>query len=282
MKRLLTFTLFCCSLGAITSCSKSLTGTPESLSLNTLKDSKTQRLSTTTDDLTDLLTGQTWMYYEYFTDFNNNPANLVWKTNSSSNTLNLSLNHVQYYPNGDYTEITENGTTLNGQWIFLNNQTEVQVTNPNGVFVSTIQQLTDNRYEWLAGNGNYGVMVPQNQVIDTTGGRLQLLTSQPWVYTEYFNNFNLTSPSLVWKPNKANSPLNLSQNVVKYNVDGTYWEIDQNGTFYDGYWTFLNNQTEVQVTNSLGTFTSTIKVLGTDRYEWLSSNGIAYGEMIHQ
>jgi hypothetical protein len=280
MKRLLTFTLFCYSLGAITSCSKSLTDTPESPSLNTLGDSKTLRLDTTTD-LTDLLTGQTWIYYEYFKNFNDT-ATLAWKTNRSSNTLNLSLNRVQYYPNGNYTEITENGTTLYGQWIFLNNQTEVQVTNPNGVFVSTIQELTGNRYEWLAGNGNYGVMVPQNQVIDTTGGRLQLLTSQPWIYTEYFNNFNLTSPSLVWKPNKANSPLNLSQNVVKYNVDGTYWEIDQNGTFYNGYWSFQNNQTEVQVTNSLGTFTSTIKVLGTDRYEWLSTNGIAYGEMIHQ
>ena len=280
MKRLLTFTLFCCSLGAITSCSKSLSESPEAQSPKTSETGKANRLSTTTD-LTDLLTGQTWVYYEYFTDFNNNPTNLVWKTNRSSNSLNLSLNQVQFYPNGNYTEITENGTTLNGQWTFLNNQTEVQVNNPLGVFVSTIQELTSNRYEWLDTSGNYGVMVPQNQVIDTTGGRLQLLTSQPWVYTEYFNNFNQSTPSLVWKPNKANSPLNLSQNWVKFETTGNYTEIDQNGTVYNGTWTFLNNQTQVQVSNSLGTFTSAIKVLSTDRYEWLSVNGIAYGEMIH-
>jgi hypothetical protein len=111
--------------------------------------------------------------------------------------------------------------------------------------------------------------------------RKQLLTAQPWVYSEYFNNFNLTDPSLVWKPNKANSPLNLSQNVVKFNNDGSYWEIDQNGTTFTGTWIFLSNMTQVQVFNNLGTFISTIKVLNNDRYEWLSTNGVAYGEMTH-
>lgn len=157
----------------------------------------------------------------------------------------------------------------------------MQVINSLGTFVSTIQELTTNRYEWLHSNGNYGVMVPQNQVIDTTGGPMQLLTSLPWVYTEYFIDFNLTAPSLVWKTNKANSTLNLSLNIVKFNTDGTYTETDQNGNTFDGTWTFLNNQTQVQVNNYHGTFTSTIKVLGTDRYEWLSTNGSAYGEMIH-
>src|SRR5581483_1986712 len=113
---------------------------------------------------------------------------------------------------------------------------------------STIEALTSNRYEWLDTAGsNYGIMVPQNQVIDTTGGRLSLLTSKTWVYTEYFTNFSQPVPSLVWKSNKANSPLNLSRNVVKFNTDGTYWEIDQNGTSYTGSWAFLNNQTQVWV-----------------------------------
>jgi hypothetical protein len=288
MQKLLTFTLFCCALATITSCSKSLDKSPVTTALNTPGNGKAARLSTTAGDLTGVITGKTWVYYEYFTDFTNTTTNLVWKTNRTSNTLNLSLNKVKYYTDGTYTEVTENGTTLNGTWTFLNNQTQVSVTNPVGTFVSTIQDLTSNRYEWLQSSGRYGVMIP----VDTTGGsgnpigdslvRRQLLTAQPWVYSEYFNNFNLTTPALVWKPNKANSPLNLSQNVVKYNNDGSYWEIDQNGNTFTGTWTFLSNMTQVQVSNNTGLYTSTIKVLNNDRYEWLSSNGVAYGEMVHQ
>lgn len=280
MKQLLTFTLFCCMLASITSCSKSINEPAEAQLQKTSETAKANRLSTTTD-LTSLLTGQTWVYYEYFTNFINNPTNLVWKRNKTGNSLNLSLNQVQFYSNGNYTEITENGTTLNGTWAFLNNQTQVQVNNPLGTFVSTIQQLISNRYEWLQTGGNYGVMVPKNQVIDTTGGKLQLLTAHPWVYTEYFNNFNQLNPSLIWKPNKANSPLNLSQNWVKFETNGNYTEIDQNGTVYNGTWTFLNNQTQVRVFSPVGTFTSSIQTLSTDRYEWLTPDGVTYGEMVH-
>jgi len=151
MKKLLTFTLFCYSLGALTSCSKSLTETPGTPSLNTLKNQQANSLNTTTD-LTALITGQTWLYYEYFTSFNVPATTLAWKTSRSSNTLNLSLNRVHFNADGTYSEITENGTTLNGTWTFLNNQTGVQVINSLGTFVSTIQQLTTNRYEWLESN----------------------------------------------------------------------------------------------------------------------------------
>jgi hypothetical protein len=249
---------------AFFSCSKSTDTTP----------------NITCADSSGVLTSQTWVYYEYFKNFNDS-ATLAWKTNRTSNTLNLSLNQVKFNCDSTYSEIDENGNTLKGTWTYLNNGTQVKVVNSKGTFTTTIQVLTAKRYEWLAASGNYGVMLPKNLAKDTTGGRLQLLTAKSWVYTEYFNNFNLTSPSLVWKPNKANSPLNLSQNVVKYNLDGTYSEIDQNGTLYNGTWTFLNNQTQVRVVNSKGTFTSTIMLLNTDRYEWLDTNGITYGEMIH-
>lgn len=280
MKKLLTFALFCYTL-TIISCSKSLNEPPVTSDGASKNETNAARLSTSSS-LTDILTGPTWVYYEYFKNFTSNPANLVWKTNRSNNSLNLAQNKVKYYPDGTYTETDQYGTVYNGTWIFLNNDTKVQVTSPAGTFTSTIQQLTSNRYEWLdSASGHYGFMIPQNQVIDTTGGKLQLLTSQPWVYTEYFSGFSQSIPSLVWKPNKANSPLNLAQNWVKFNTNGTYTEIDQNGVTYNGSWQFMNNDTQVQSTSSQGTFTSTIKVLSTDRYEWLSTNGSAYGEMEH-
>jgi hypothetical protein len=264
MKRLLSFVLALYALGTITSCSKSSPGTGLSKS-----DS--------------LLTSHTWVYYEYFYNFSNPATSLAWKTNRSSNTLNLALNQVKYNADNTYTEIDQNGNTLTGTWTFLNNETQVRVINSQGTFTSTIQLLTSQRYEWFEDAiSHYGIMVPKNQAIDTTGGRLQLITSHPWVYQEYFTNFNLTAPSLVWKTNKSNSTFNLSLNVVKYNTDGTYRETDENGNTYTGTWTFLNNQTQVRVINSKGTFTSTIKLLSTDRYEWLDVAGNTYGEMIPQ
>jgi hypothetical protein len=277
MKKLLTFSLFC-SLLAIVSCNKSLNKPDDVLAETTSPETKTGRISSTKSDL---LTSQTWVYYEYFTDFNSNPTKLVWKTNRTSNSLNLTHNRVKFNSDGSYTEVDQNGINYTGSWMFLNNETQVQTTSSQGTFISTIQLLDSSRYEWLDTTGHYGVMVHLNQVIDTTGGKLQLLTSHPWVYTEYFSGFDQTTPSLIWKPNMANSPLNLTSNWVKFNTDGTYSEIDQNGISYTGSWMFLNNQTQVQTTSSQGTFISTIKVLSTDRYEWLSSYGSAYGEMVH-
>lgn len=279
MKKITLFSLFC-SLLVIVSCNKSLNEPNHVAPETTTTAPNANRLGIASDP-TAVLTSQTWVYYEYFLDFNTNPTKLVWKTNRTSNSLNLASNEVKFYTNGNYTEIDQNGITYNGTWTFLTNPTRVRVTSSQGTFTSTIQLLDSSRYEWLDSTGRYGVMVPKNQVIDTTGGKLQLLTSQPWVYTEYFNGFNQTTPSLVWKPNKSNSPLNLGANWVKFETNGNYTEIDQNGITYNGTWAFDNNQTQVRVTNPLGTFISTIKVLSTDRYEWLSSNGVTYGEMKH-
>jgi hypothetical protein len=279
MKKLLTFSLFC-SLLAIVSCNKSLNKPDDVSSETTSTDNKAVRTSSTRSDL---LTSQTWVYYEYFTDFNSNPTKLVWKKNRSTNTLNLALNEVKFNSDGSYTEKDQNGITYTGSWIWLGSESGVQVTSSQGTFSSTIQELTSGRYEWLDTTGHYGIMIPKNQVIDSTDttGRRALLTSQTWVYTEYFSGFNLTIPTLIWKPNMSNSPLNLTTNRVKFNTDGSYTETDQYGNSYTGNWSFDANQTQVVTTSSQGTFISTIKVLSTDRYEWLSSYGSAYGEMEH-
>lgn len=266
MKKIFYFILACMAIASLPSCFKTaIKSTPP---------------PKTPDSTTLLLTGQTWVYYEYFTNYDSSNTLLAWKTGRTYNTLNYALNQVKFNTDSSYTEIDQNGNTLNGTWSYLNNETEVSVINSKGTFVSTIESLTSQRYEWLAPNGTYGVMVPKNQVIDTTGGRLQLLTSKTWVYQEYFYNFNLTAPSLVWKTNKADVVLNLSQDVVKWDTGGTYTETDQYGNVYNGTWAFLNNQTEVQVVNPLGTFTSTIELLDSARYEWLDIGGGNYGEMI--
>jgi hypothetical protein len=233
------------------------------------------------DSTTALLTSQTWVYYEYFDYFDSVQASLVWKRSPQKDSVNLSLNQVKFNAIGTYTEITQTGATLNGTWSYNAGEKGVTVVNSEGTFSSTIQVLTGNRYEWLASNGTYGVMVPINQTIDTTGGRMALITAHAWVYQEYFFNFNQSVPSLVWKGNLTGAQFNLGLNVVKFNPDSTYWEIDQNGTMYNGTWSFTNNQTGTVVFNSLGTFTSNIELLDTARFEWY--DGVNhYGEMVPQ
>ena len=283
MKKLLSFALFCLTLAVFSSCSKTLTEphAPTKTDSTSVDSSKTS--CDTATDPRSLLTSQTWVYYEYFNNFGDPGTTLAWKTNRSSNTLNLALNQVKFNTDSTYWEIDENGNTLKGTWTFLNNQTQVQVINSKGTFTSTIQLLTRHKYEWWATTtGTYGVMVPKGQPVDSTGDRTSLLTTHDWAYQEYFTNWSLTAPPLVWKTNKSNSTLNLSKNVSKFNTDGTYWEIDQDGIYLTGTWIFLNNQTQLQVHNSRGTWTSTIKLLTADRLEWLDVNNNTYGEEVLQ
>jgi hypothetical protein len=48
-----------------------------------------------------------------------------------------------------------------------------------------------------------------------------LLTSQTWVYYEYFDYFDSVNASLVWKRYPLVDSVNLAQDLVKFNSDGT-------------------------------------------------------------
>jgi hypothetical protein len=229
------------------------------------------------------LTSATWKYHEYFTSYNTTPTSLVWKEGKSGSPLNLALNRVTFNADGTYAEIDQSGSTVTGTWAIINSSTQIRVSNYLGNFTSTIKVLNNEEYQWLDNGGNtYGFMIPQNQVSDTTGGRLSLLTAHIWVYDEYFNQYDSSATSLVYKTNKSNSPLNLSLNQAKFNTDGTYWEIDQSGNFITGTWSFLNGQTQLQVFNYLGTFTSNIRRLDSKRLEWQDLAGSIYGEEVAQ
>ena len=118
----------------------------------------------TTKTKLDYLTAHTWKYDEYFRGYNSTTPTLYYKTGRTNNYLDLSLNRVTFRTDGTYTEITETGSTLNGTWKFLNNETQVQVTNSVGTFTSSIVILDDTKYHWFDSfnsNGTFGEMIPQ-------------------------------------------------------------------------------------------------------------------------
>ena len=119
---------------------------------------------------------------------------------------------------------------------------------------------------------------------DKARTKTDLLTSKTWIYDEYFRGYNTNNTILYYKRGKANNLLNLDPAKVTFRTDGTYTEVNETGTTFNGMWKFLNGETGVQVINTVGTFSSTIIILDDQRYYWYdatTSNG-TYGKMIPQ
>ena len=96
----------------------------------------------------ELLTQKTWVYDEFFTDYDESPTVLAYKRGKSNNTLNLSNITVKFNTDGTYTETLQAGGTLAGTWKFLNNETQTEVKNTGGTYTATIITLADNNFIW--------------------------------------------------------------------------------------------------------------------------------------
>ncbi|SDF64121.1 hypothetical protein SAMN04488121_102529 [Chitinophaga filiformis] len=107
----------------------------------------------------------------------------------------------------------------------------------------------------------------------------KILTDTIWRYYEYYKNFQTSGSTLVWKTNRSANTLDLHLNKVKFNKDGSYWEITEKGDSLKGTWHFTNNETQI-VVNSTSTFTSDIRVLTANQFEWEVVNGTTYGVMM--
>jgi hypothetical protein len=117
-----------------------------------------------TPSKTELLTAKTWVYDEYFRNYNSSSAVLLYKNGKSNNILDLSKNQVTFSKDGTYSEINEMGILLNGTWKFLNNESAIEVRNVSGTFVSNILMLNSSKFEWLdpiSSNGTLGRMIPR-------------------------------------------------------------------------------------------------------------------------
>jgi hypothetical protein len=113
---------------------------------------------------TELLTGNTWKYNEYYRNYNGTSGTIYYKRGSSGNLINLDPNRVTFYANGTYSELNETGAILAGTWHLINNETQLQVQNSMGTFLSNIVSIEENSFIWLdptTSNGTYAKMGPQ-------------------------------------------------------------------------------------------------------------------------
>jgi hypothetical protein len=132
------------------------------LALNLTSCKKDNDSRTTTKSKTELLTSKTWIYDEYFTNYNQATTLLAYKRDKASNTMNLSLNKIKFNTDGTYQETTESGSILTGTWRFLNGETQTEVINSTGTFTSDVISLSETSYIWYGQSvGRYGKMIPQ-------------------------------------------------------------------------------------------------------------------------
>lgn len=129
------------------------------------------------------------------------------------------------------------------------------------------------------------VQQPTNAIQATSGDEtttekrtnLQLLCAHTWKYQKYYtgyidlNNFG----TLVYKRGAEGNTINLDVNRVTFHTDGTVEEIDQNGNSVSGTWYFTDaNQNAYVVTNSYGSFPTTIMLLSGKKFVW-NGSGVA-------
>jgi hypothetical protein len=96
----------------------------------------------------ELLTQKTWLYDEFFTDYDESPTVLAYKRGKTNNSYNLSQVTVKFNSDGTYSETLQAGGTLEGTWKFLNNETQTEVTNTSGIYTATIITLSENSFIW--------------------------------------------------------------------------------------------------------------------------------------
>ena len=119
---------------------------------------------------------------------------------------------------------------------------------------------------------------------DKVKTKMELLTQKTWLYDEFFTDYDESPTVLAYKRGKTNNSYNLSQVTVKFNSDGTYSETLQAGGTLTGTWKFLNNETQTEVINNSGTYTSTIINLSENSFIWqdLTRSGGILAKLINQ
>ena len=110
-------------------------------------------------DKTQLLTQKTWVYNELFYSYNTTATTVVYKRGKPQNAQNFDMVTVKFNTDGTFIERTVTGTTLNGTWKFLSNETQVETKHSQGTYVTNIISLTEDVYTWydpFKSGGIYG------------------------------------------------------------------------------------------------------------------------------
>lgn len=106
-----------------------------------------------------LLTEKTWFYYEYFENYSQATASLVYKFERSKNTLDLSKNRITFKKDSTFLETKDGQVYRAGKWK-VTSPAEIEVVDADGSSIFTIITLTEGF--WVFTNPKldiYGTML---------------------------------------------------------------------------------------------------------------------------
>lgn len=106
-----------------------------------------------------LLTAKTWIYYEYFENYSQATASLVYKLERANNTLDLSKNRMTFNKDNTFLETKDGQVYRAGKWQ-VNSPTEIEVIDKDGVSLFKINTLSEGF--WVFSNSKldiYGTML---------------------------------------------------------------------------------------------------------------------------
>jgi hypothetical protein len=111
---------------------------------------------------TELLSSKTWVYNEYFTNYNQASTILQYKKGKSNNLLDLTTDIINFKADGTFSRIGDGGQPRSGTWQFLNNETQISTIEGGVTHTSNIIVLTENMFTWHdVPFGNYAEMIPK-------------------------------------------------------------------------------------------------------------------------
>ncbi|MVT08846.1 hypothetical protein [Chitinophaga tropicalis] len=115
---------------------------------------------------------------------------------------------------------------------------------------------------------------------DTTSSMTRLLTDSIWRYYEYYQSYSDAASKMVWKKGRDYNTLNLLSYKVKFNTDHTYWEVTGSVDSVKGTWAFTDSETKISIKHNKGSYVYTVKLLGTNQFEWEDTNNKTYGLLL--
>jgi len=109
-----------------------------------------------------LLSSKTWIYSEYFKNYNQANTILTYKRGKANNLTDVSIEELKTNLDGTEAYKSQNGTTTAGTWKFINNETQTEVTNSTGTYITNIIQLDEGNYIWYnSTTGDFAKMIPK-------------------------------------------------------------------------------------------------------------------------
>lgn len=107
-----------------------------------------------------------------------------------------------------------------------------------------------------------------------------LLCAVTWKYYQYYINYSQSNTQLVYSIYKQNNSQDLSKARIKYNLDGTYSDIDAAGTRTSGTYKLNADQTVIELSANNTITTIRLAVIDPKNFQWTSMDVNTVGIMI--